>query len=77
MTGAQEQAFNAAAGFHASSLTLLVRLGVGGVAILCAVLVLIGLIRLLDTNSAWDKAVFLICIMGLAFSLMMIFIYLA
>lgn len=77
MTDAQEQAFLAAAGFHTSSLMLLARLSVGGIAILCAVLVLIGLIHLLDSNSAWDKAVFLICTSGLSFVLMMIFIYLA
>ena len=77
MSSAQQAAFYAASGIHTSSLTLLTRLAVGGVAILCCVLVLIGLMRLLDTNTAYDKAVFLMSIFGMSFVLMMIFIYIA
>jgi len=77
MTSDQEAAFLAASGIHADKLTFAIRLLVGGTAILCAVLILIGLMHLLDSNSSWDKMLFIICLLGLSFVMMMIFIYIA
>ena len=77
MSPEQIQVFYAASGIHASSLMFCIQLLVGGVAILASLMILAGLMRLLETNQVWDKIVFLMCLMGLAFTLMLIFIYLA
>ena len=77
MSNSLSDAFYTASGIHADSLTMEIRLLVGGIAILSTLLVLVGLIQLLDTNSVADKVVFLICLFGLMFALMMIFIYIA
>lgn len=77
MTPAQEQAFNSASGFHAAALSFDLKLLVGGVALICAVLILVGLMHLLNSNSAWDKSVFLLSLFGLSFVLMLLFMYIA
>ena len=77
MSDAQVQAFYAASGVHVTSLTFCIQLLIGGIAILTSLMILAGLMRLLETNQVWDKVVFLMCLMGLSFVLMLIFIYLA
>ncbi len=77
MSPDQIQAFYAASGIHTGSLMFCIQLLVGGSAILTSLMILAGLMRLLETNQVWDKVVFLMCLMGLAFTLMLIFIYLA
>lgn len=77
MTPIQKQAFYDASGMHVSSTMFLVRLLVGGIAIICAVLILIGLMHLLDSKLAWNKTVFVICLFSLCFFLMLVFAYLA
>lgn len=77
MTPTQEEAFNAAAGFHAAGLSFDLKLFVGGITLVCAVFILIGLMHLLNSNSAWDKTVFLISLFGLSFVVMLLFMYIA
>lgn len=77
MTSQQEEAFYAASGFHASSISTEIRLLVGVIAIIVALLVLAGLMHLLDSASPWDKFIFMLSIFGLSFVLMLIFIYLS
>ncbi len=77
MTPAQQQAFYDAAGFHSSSLTFDLKLFVGGSALICAVLILTGLMHLLNSNGPWDKMIFVMSIFALSFILMMIFAYVA
>jgi len=77
MNAQQQEAFYAASGLHASGLSFDVRLFVGGIALIIAVLILAGLMHLLDSQSPWDKFVFVLSIFGLSFALMLIFIYVA
>lgn len=77
MTPEQEQAFYDAAGFHASSISFDIKLFVGGIAIICSVFIIVGLMHLLNTNISWDKMIFLISIFALSFILMLIFTYCA
>ena len=77
MTQTQQDAFLAASGFHASNLSFDIRLFVGGITILCAVGILVGLMHLLNSHSAWEKSLFLINVFALSFVLMMIFTYCA
>lgn len=77
MSPEQQAAFSAAAGISSNVLTFWIRLLVGGVAIICTLLVLIGLIHYLNSNSGWDKNIFITSLFGLAFVLMMIFIFVA
>lgn len=70
-------AFYAGSGVPAHALSFDIRLMVGGVAILCALLILVGLMHLLNSNSAWDKLIFSISLFGLTFILMMVFMYIA
>lgn len=77
MTEIQQQAFYDAAGFYASSLSFDVRLFAGGFTIVCAILILAGLMHLLNSNSSWDKTVFILSIFGLSFVVMLLFIYIA
>jgi membrane-bound ClpP family serine protease len=68
------QAFYEAAGFQASSLKFVIKLGVGGVGIFCALMILVGLMHLLNSPSAWDKTVWLLSILGLSFMVMLVFL---
>jgi hypothetical protein len=77
MTPAQAQAFQDAAGFAASSLSFQVKLMVGGLAIVCALFILAGLMHLLNSNEPWDKMMFMLSVFGLSFILMLIFTYCA
>lgn len=77
MSPTQKAAFAAASGIQPSALSFDIRLFVGGIALIFSLLVLAGLMHLLNSNSAWDKTIFGISIFGLAFTLMMIFIYIA
>jgi hypothetical protein len=77
MTQTQAQAFFEAAGFQASSLQFVVKLWVGGIAIICAVWILAGLLKLLDSSAAWDKTVFLFSLFCLSFFITLVFICLA
>ena len=77
MTSAQTAAFYAGSHMSAKGLSFDIRLMVGGIALLCAVFILSGLMHLLDSNAAWDKTIFVLCLFGLTFILMMIFIYIA
>jgi hypothetical protein len=77
MTPAQAQAFQDAAGFAASGLRFEIRLMVGGLALVCALFILVGLMHLLNSNEPWDKMMFLLSIFGLSFILMLIFTYCA
>ena len=76
MNSTQEEAFNAASGFHAVALSFDIKLLVGGVTLVCAVLILVGLMHLLNSNSAWDKTLFMLSLFSLSFVVMLIFIYL-
>lgn len=77
MTTEQADAFCAAAGFAASSLRVSLRLWVGSVALICAVLILAGLFKLLHSPDAWDKTVFLGSLLSLSFWVTLVFITLA
>jgi hypothetical protein len=77
MTDVQKEAFYQASGFTTSGLTFDIRLLVGGIAIICSILILIGLVHLLNSNSPWDKNIFFLSLFALAFSLMLIFVYIA
>lgn len=77
MTAQQIMVFTQAAGMAPSQLTFYIRLAVGGFAILIGILILVGLMRYLDTDSALDKTVFVLSLFGLVFSLMLIFMYIA
>jgi hypothetical protein len=77
MSPEQKAAFLAASGISTTMLTFWIRLLVGGVAIICALLILIGLIHYLNSNSGWDKNIFIISLFSLAFVLTMIFVFVA
>ncbi|HEX4044062.1 MAG TPA: hypothetical protein VHZ76_00160 [Gammaproteobacteria bacterium] len=77
MSPKQQDAFYAASGLHANGLNFDVRLFVGGITLIIAVLILAGLMHLLDSGSPWDKMVFFLSVFGLSFVLMLIFIYVA
>jgi len=77
MTPEQQQAFLDAAGFHAGGICFDIKLFVGGISVVCSVFILMGLMHLLNTNSAWDRMIFLISIMMLSFILMLILTYCA
>ena len=77
MTSTQAQAFFEAAGFQASTLQFAIKLWVGSIAIFCALLILAGLLKLLDSTIAWDKTVFLFSLLGLSFFIMLVFIFLS
>jgi hypothetical protein len=77
MTSTQAQAFFEAAGFQAAHLQFQIKLWVGSIALICAVLILGGLLKLLDSSAAWDKTVFLFSLLGLSFFITLVFIYLA
>ncbi len=77
MTPDQQAAFLAASGIKANSLIFLIRLLVGGVAVICAIFILVGLLHYLDAGTAWDKNTFILSVFMLAFVLMMIFAFAA
>jgi hypothetical protein len=77
MSPTQEETFNAASGFHAASLSFDIKLLVGGVVLVSALFILGGLMQLLNSNSAWDKHVFLISLLGLSFVVMLLFLFIA
>lgn len=77
MTSTQAQAFFEAAGFQAASLQFAMKLWVGSIAIIGAVLILAGLMKLLHSSAAWDKTVFLLSLLGLSFFITLVFICLA
>lgn len=77
MTAQQAQAFAQAAGFSADTLTFVIRLAVGGFAIVVAVIILMGLMHYINTASDYDKAVFVMCLFALMFVLTLIFAYAA
>lgn len=77
MTPQQTQAFTQAAGFSADTLTFVIRLAVGGFAIVAAVMILMGLMHYLNTASGYDKVVFVMCLFTLMFVLTLIFAYAA
>lgn len=77
MTPTQKQAFFDASGMHASGLTFDIRLIAGSVALICALIILVGLMHYLHSDAVWDKHIFVVSIFALAFVLMMIFIYIA
>lgn len=77
MTPEQQHAFYEASGFHASSISFDIKLFVGGMSVVCAVGILVGLMHLLDSASPWDKMMFLLSLFGLSFILMLIFTYCA
>lgn len=77
MTPAQQQAFYNAAGFQASNITFDVRLLVGGLTIICVLLILVGLVHSLSSNSSLDYATFIGSLFALGFIVMMMLIYIA
>lgn len=77
MSPQQLSAFTQASGIAPSHLTFYIRLAVGGMAILVAILIIVGLMRYLDSNLAIDKTIFVISLFALLFSLMLIFMYIA
>jgi hypothetical protein len=77
MNPTQLDAFYNASGIHANGLSFDIRLFVGGVAIILSVLILVGLVHHLNSDSASDKSMFGLGIFGLMFTLSMIFIYIA
>ncbi len=77
MNPEQQAAFFSASGIHSGTLVFWIRLLVGGFAIIGAVLILIGLLHYLDSNSSWDKNTFILSLFALAFVLMMIFTFVA
>ena len=77
MTPEQQQAFYQAAGFQASSITWDVRLLVGGLTIVCALLILVGLVHSLSSNSSIDYITFIASVFALGFIIMMMLIYIA
>lgn len=77
MSPEQQQAFLDAAGFHVDSINFDIKLFVGGIALICTLFILVGLMHLLNTNTPWDKMTFLLSIFALSFVLMLIFTYCA
>lgn len=77
MTPAQQQSFQDAAGFTASLFSGEIKLFVGGIALVCALFILVGLMHLLNSSDAYDKVIFLVSIFALSFILMLIFTYCA
>jgi hypothetical protein len=73
MTSSQQQAFYDASGFHAAHLSFDIKLFVGGVALVCSIFILTGLMHLLNSNSPWDRVIFMVSIFALSFVLMLIF----
>ena len=77
MNETASQAFLEAAGFPASRLQFEIKLWVGSIAFICAVLLLAGLMKLLHSDNGWDKNVFLFGLLGVSFFISLIFITLA
>lgn len=77
MNPTQTAAFFAASGVHADGLSFDIRLFVGGIALIISVLLIAGLTHLLNSDRPNEKQQFLFGIFGLAFTLMMIFVYIA
>jgi hypothetical protein len=77
MTPEQKTAFYDGSGLHASGMIFDIRMLVGGVALICCLIILVGLMHYINSNSGWDKSVFLLSIFMLCFILMVIFIYIA
>ncbi len=77
MTPDQESAFNAASGFRASGLSFDIKLLVGGIMLICCIFILAGLMQLLNSNSPWDKTVFILNLFFLSFVIMLVFMYIA
>jgi hypothetical protein len=77
MNPAQQQAFQDAAGFSASHISGEIKLFVGSFAVVCALFILVGLMHLLNSNTPWDKVIFMLSVFALSFILMMIFTYCA
>lgn len=73
----QQQAFQDAAGFAASTLSSEIKLFVGGITLVCALFILGGLMHLLNSNAPWDKMMFIMSVFSLSFILMLIFSYCA
>lgn len=77
MTPEQQQAFYQASGFQAASITWDVRLLVGGLTIICVLLILAGLVHSLSSNSSIDYVTFIASLFALGFIVMMMLIYIA
>lgn len=77
MTPDQQNAFLAGSGIEAGTLVFVIRLAVGGLAVICAIFILVGLLHYLDSSSSWDHHTFTVSIFILAFILMMIFAFAA
>lgn len=77
MNATQEAAFTAASGFSASSLSFDIKLLVGGITLIGSLIILSGLMQLLNSNSAWDKNLFILSLLGLSFVVMLIFMTIA
>ncbi len=77
MTPQQQEAFYAAAGFHPSGLSFDLRLFVGGMVLIIAILILAGLMHLLDSTSPYDKVILFLNVFALSVVVMLIFIYVA
>ena len=73
----QLAAFFNASGVHAEGLSFDIRLFVGGIALIMSVVLIAGLTHLLNSDRPNEKQQFLFGILGLAFTLMMIFVYIA
>lgn len=75
MTEAQQQAFLAASGYHASALNYWMRLSVGLLVIVMSVFIIVGLIKLLDDGVIHDKIRFILYLLTLAVTLMLYFAF--
>ncbi len=77
MNTAATEAFLEAAGFPASRLQFEIKLWVGSIALISAVLLLAGLMKLLQSDEALDKSIFLFGLLCISFFVSLIFISLA
>jgi hypothetical protein len=75
MTAAQQSAFAAGSDIQASSFSHDIRLFVGGITLVIAVFILLGLMHWLNSKSPEDKTMFFIGIVTLSLTLMLIFTY--
>lgn len=77
MTPEQVQAFYDGSGLHAKGMVFDIRMLVGGAALICCLIILVGLMHYINSNSSWDKSVFLLSTFVLCLVVMLIFIYIA
>lgn len=71
------EAFLAGAGFSASRLQFHIKLWVGSLALISAIVILAGVMKLLHSDASWDKSVFLFALLGISFFVSLILITLA